>query len=78
MLIVYQPENNSMDIRVHDTSDGRTFYTDEAEVIINPVGAASKLDDFVGITKKQKENLVVHILTDSEHAVALINDFKKC
>lgn len=78
MLIVYQPENDSMDIHVHDTSDGRTFYTDEAEIIINLVGAAGKLDDFVGLSRKQKEDLVIHNLSESKQVEALIDTFKKC
>lgn len=78
MLIIYQPEDKEMSIRIHDTSDCRTFYTDEAELVINLEGAAAKLDDFVGLGKKKKAQLIIHNLTESAYVENLIQAFKAC
>ena len=77
MLIIYQPEDTEMSIRIHDTSDCRTFYTDEPELIINPEGVVSKLDDFVGMNKKQKANLTIHNLCNSPRVDQLVEAFIK-
>jgi hypothetical protein len=78
MLIIYQPENSDMEVRIHDTKDERTFYTDEAELTINLEGVASNLDDFVGLNRKQKSSLTIHTLLDSPVIQQLVTAFVNC
>ena len=80
MLIIYQPEDkvDSMAINIHDTMQNRTYYTDEEELAINLEGVASCLDDFVGLGKKRKSQLIIHNLTESASIEPLIKAFKSC
>ena len=80
MLIIYQPEDkvNEMAINIYDTTQNRTYYTDEAALAINLEGVAYCLDDFIGLGKKKKSQLVIHNLTKSTYVDPLIKAFKAC
>lgn len=78
MLIIYKPDDvaDALCINVHDTVQNRTFYTDEAALEINMEDIAGRLDDFVGLGKKKKSQLVIHNLTDSVYIEPWLKAFK--
>jgi hypothetical protein len=45
-------------------------------IVINAADIADRLDDFVGLTKKQKTKLVIHDLVQNEQTTELIDAFK--
>ena len=78
MLIIYQPEDKveEMAINIYDTTQNRTYYTDEAALAIDLEGIAGCLDDFIGLGKKKKSQLIIHNLTTSTYVEPLITAFK--
>ena len=78
MLIIYKPDDvaDALCINVHDTVQNRTFYTDEAALAIDLEGIAYCLDDFIGLGKKKKSQLIIHNLTTSTYVEPLITAFK--
>lgn len=78
MLILFQPEESkdSLELRIYDTTQDRCFYTALDMIVINAADIADKLDDFVGLTKKQKTKLVIHDLVQNEQTTELIDAFK--
>ena len=80
MLIIYQPEDKTeeMAINIYDTAQNRTYYTDEAALAIDLEGIAYCLDDFIGLGKKKKSQLIIHNLTTSTYIEPLITAFKAC
>jgi hypothetical protein len=78
MLILFQPEESkdSLELRIYDTTQDRCFYTALDMIVVNASDIADRLDDFVGLTKKQKTKLVIHDLVQNEQTTELINAFK--
>jgi hypothetical protein len=64
MLIVFRPETASdpLEIRIYDTEQDRCFYTAEDMLIVNTEDIASRLDDFVGLSKEEKKYLGIEIM----------------
>ena len=78
MLILFQPEESkdSLELRIYDTTQNRCFYTAFDMIVVNASDIADRLDDFVGLTKKQKTKLTIHDLVQNEQTTELIDAFK--
>ena len=78
MLILFQPEESkdSLELRIYDTAQNRCFYTALDMIVVNTSDIADRLDDFVGLTKKQKTKLIIHDLVQNEQTTELIDAFK--
>ena len=81
MLFIFRPQStkDKLEIRVYDTEQDRCFYTAEDMLVINVDDIAQRLDDFVGLSKEEKETLVVEIncAADNENVSELIRKFRE-
>lgn len=81
MLFIFRPQNTNdkLEIRIYDTEQDRCFYTADDMLIVNTDDIASRLDDFVGLNKKEKETLVIEVQcsADNENVAELIRKFKE-
>lgn len=80
MLIIFRPEqsNDPLELRIYDTVQDRCFYTADDMILVNSVDIADRLDDFVGLNKKDKSNIVIKDLVENDQTAALIKDFMEC
>lgn len=80
MLIIFRPEQSSdpLELRIYDTIQDRCFYTADDMIIVNSVDIADRLDDFVGLAKKDKSNIVIKDLVENDQTAMLIKDFMEC
>lgn len=81
MLFVFRPQStkDKLEIRIYDTEQDRCFYTAEDMLVVNVDDIASRLDDFVGLSKTEKETLVIEVqcAADNERIAELIRKFKE-
>ena len=77
MLIIFRPETeDSLELRIYDTQQNRCFHTADDMIIVNCEDIAARLDDFVGLSKRKKQKLVIHDLIGNDQTQALITAFQ--